>query len=102
MPQAPVSRQPLKWQAVRLPKWVGDEEKVSESLAGVQGKGRVGHGARGKGHCVSGAGVRGHANQIGAWELRLLEGVSSLFTPAAERKRDSEADAKEHELSVTK
>jgi len=46
--------------------------------------------------------VRGHANQIGAWELRLLEGVSSLFTPAAERKRDSEADAKEHELSVTK
>jgi len=35
-----------------------------------------------------------HANQIGAWKRQVL-GASGLFTPAAERNRDSEADAKE-------
>ncbi len=36
-----------------------------------------------------------HATQIGAWKRQLLEGASGLFTPAAERSRDGEADAKE-------
>lgn len=38
-------------------------------------------------------GVR--ANQIGAWKRQLLEGASGLFTPAAGRTRDSQADANE-------
>lgn len=36
-----------------------------------------------------------HANQIGAWKRQLLEGASGLFTPAAERNRDGQEDAKE-------
>ena len=36
-----------------------------------------------------------HANQISAWKRQLLEGASDLFTSAAERNRDSEADSKE-------
>ena len=36
-----------------------------------------------------------HANQVSAWKRQLLEGASGLFTTAAERNRDSEADAKE-------
>jgi len=35
-----------------------------------------------------------HANQIAAWKRQLLEGASGLFTPAAERNRDGEEDAK--------
>ena len=36
-----------------------------------------------------------HANQIGTWKRRLLEGASGLFAAATERSRDSEEDAKE-------
>lgn len=36
-----------------------------------------------------------HADQIGAWKRQLLEGASGLGTTAAERDRDSEADAEE-------
>lgn len=35
------------------------------------------------------------ANQTSAWERQLLVGASSLFAPAAERNRDSEAASKE-------
>src|SRR5690606_30085250 len=50
---------PLRWEAVRFPKGVNHEEEASESLAGVQGEGRFGGGARGEDHRGVVARVRG-------------------------------------------